>query len=519
MAAQADQLIQRMLDLEPGEDTFGSRDLLDSLYDDGEALPADWAGLVVLDAIDTLIDSASASSSASGNSDAVSGSATLDLLVSIDLLDKLEAKTAAAKAALLAAYNEQRVFRPGFRTAATARSHRRSLSGRHTGAEVSFAMSLAELPSVFTALSRASITVEHAKRIVALHREPHLREAVKDDQDWLVNWASTLTWAEFAHIVDNWAELADKRDPADLDPGADKRGMAWAHGVGGTTLVELVMPHLMFEQFQQILRVEFDRLLDQEWAEARAAREATGGNPDDVTTADLPRSDKMRWHDALMIVIRRGGIDPDLVDPGCSFSVAVTVDLMTLMHAAQAASSKNYLRFSAPSPSSTQATTEDPPMPDTERDRLGSVESYRCETASGVRISPQLALWCALATHIRRVTLDANDRSTSLSSPARLFNQSQRAAMLVRDRHCRGPGCGRRSGRLEADHIQPASREGPTHTANGQMLCSPCHRHKTWLQAMGLLDAVEHLWNPNHHQHPDAPTAQPAGQPNDPRLN
>ncbi len=512
MATTPQKLLQMASDLGPHEDVYGSRALLDSLYDDGGALPSDWAELLVLDAVDQFI------SNATSADDAVP-SEPLDLLASIDFLDELEAKTAAAKAAVLAQYNDRRAYKPAFRTAATARAQRRRMNGRHTGAEVNFAISLAKLPSVFDALARATITVEHAKRIVRLHEKSYLRDAVEADQDWLVKSASSLSWAEFDRMVGNWSELVDPRDPADLDPGADKRELSWAHGVGGTTLVALAMPHLMFEQVQQILQVEFDRLLEEEWAEARAACEAEGGNPDNITSAHLPRTDKMRWHDALMIVVRRGGINPDLVDPGCSISVAVTVDLMTLMWAAQAASSNDYIRFTRPGADADSADDSETARPDAGDERLDAVDSYRCETASGVRISPQLALWCALATHIRRVTADASDRTTSVSSPARLFNDLQRFGMLVRDRHCRGPGCGRRSRKLQADHADPASRAGPTHTANGQMLCPPCHRHKTWLQAMGLLDAVGHLWNPNHAKHPDAANAAPRSQSNDPRLN
>lgn len=499
--------------LQPSEDH--TRELVDSLVDDGEILPSDWADLAVLDALDVITER-SIVRSPETTSD--------EVLQRLDHLDQIEAKVAAAKAAALAEYNDRRAFRPSFRTAATARARRRRISGRHAGAEVNFATAMADLPAVLEALARGSIAVEHAKRIASLYKQSHHRAAVIRDQDWLVEKASRCAWNHFERLVENWSELVDPRDPADLDPAADKRSLKWGKGVGGTTLLEGTMPHLMFEQLLAVLQPAFDQLLEEEWTEARATAEAAGLNPDDVTTAHLPRTDAMRWHDALMIVVRRGGADPNGADPGSAIRVAVTVDATTLMWAAQAASAKGYIRFSRPTPHTTaegetdtevDAEAVEPPAP---RNPTRDADNYRCETASGANISPSLALWCALATHIYRVTIEANERSTSLSTSARLFTQSQRIAMLVRDRHCRGPGCGRRSGRLEADHIDEACRGGPTHTANGQLLCPPCHRHKTWLQAMGLWAEVEHLWNPNHRRHEDQRVvAIRLGQLSDPR--
>lgn len=455
---------------------------MESLADDGRPLPRTWPTEVLSEALDHLI---------ADDTDALS---PLDLLEDLDAIAELESKLLAAKAKRLASYETRRSFRPAFRTASTAVAHRRGISGRAAGASVDTARALRDLPLVFEALAKGHITPDHVSRLVSLHRQPHLRAAVEEDQGWLVEQAVAHAWSTFEHRTSNWAELADPRDPATLDPGADKRRMAWANGVGGTAIVELITTSLLLEQMVMLLQPTFDRLAEQEWADARDAAASMGRDPDLVTVSDLPRTDAMRWHDALAITLRRGAGSTS--DPGSAVTVAVTVDEATLQRAAELERHAAAGALDGPA----GAETHEPAA----ADRCADAIDYRCETAGGVPIPPSLALWCAVVDGLRRVTVNTVDRSASLSHKGRLFNDGQRLAMMVRDRQCRGPGCERRGQRLQGDHIEPASRGGPTHTANGQMLCPACHRHKTWLQAMGLLDAVDHLWNPNAPLHADA---------------
>lgn len=56
------------------------------------------------------------------------------------------------------------------------------------------------------------------------------------------------------------------------------------------------------------------------------------------------------------------------------------------------------------------------------------------------------------------------------------FTQSQRAAILRRDRVCQI--CGLAPATI-ADHIQPVAEGGPDNLSNGQGVCSQCHDVKT----------------------------------------
>lgn len=67
-----------------------------------------------------------------------------------------------------------------------------------------------------------------------------------------------------------------------------------------------------------------------------------------------------------------------------------------------------------------------------------------------------------------------------LSAKARLFRGAKRLGLIVRDRNCQGPGCGTAARYCQGDHIKPYRQGGPTIPSNGEMLCGPCHRWKTW---------------------------------------
>jgi hypothetical protein len=101
--------------------------------------------------------------------------------------------------------------------------------------------------------------------------------------------------------------------------------------------------------------------------------------------------------------------------------------------------------------------------------------SWPVTTMSGAPLS-----WAAL----ERLVCDAGHRLVArlpdgsqldLGRHQRTVNRAQRRALLARDKHCRFPGCHRRS-RLRAHHIVWWSRGGPTDMDNLLMLCPKHHR-------------------------------------------
>lgn len=418
-----------------------------------------------------------------------------DLLAEIDEISLYEAKLAAIKATRLAAYERRRVHRPAFRSAGTALAHRQRRSVRSAGRDFSTAAGLVALPAVLDALGRGALGPDHVQAILRLHRRYELQEFVSRDQDWMVQIAGTDSWPDFITKLEAWAEVVDPTDPHDADPAHDQRRLLMGKGIAGAAFAELFTTTLCLEQIQKVLTPIYDRLEAEEWADARARL------GDAATVADLPRRPSARWHDALMIALRSGGTGHD---PGVRLEVLIVVDLLTLMLAAQQLSDREGIVFHPPR-ADAQVDELHPERADwsAEIHRVEAVDgrhgaSYRCHTEHGHQLAPMFALWCTLASDIRRVTLGLHDDGTATSNAGRLFSRKQRTGMRVRDCHCRGPGCGTSAWRTEADHVRPNAAGGETSTNNGQSLCGPCHRHKTWLQSIGMLDSLGHLWDFHH---------------------
>lgn len=82
-----------------------------------------------------------------------------------------------------------------------------------------------------------------------------LLEALVSDQELLLRWATTETFATFREFFEAWCILNDPRDPALLDQKAfDDRHMIWVEGVDGAVMIEVDITNLAFAQIQASLQ-------------------------------------------------------------------------------------------------------------------------------------------------------------------------------------------------------------------------------------------------------------------------
>ena len=103
----------------------------------------------------------------------------------------------------------------------------------------------------------------------------------------------------------------------------------------------------------------------------------------------------------------------------------------------------------------------------------------RCETIRGTPLDPRRT-WPALITgRLRRQVMKAKSRKMDVGHDVRLFNEAQKQALLVEARgQCATTGCDSPSAWLQADHINPHTKHGPTNLENGQIKCQPCNLRK-----------------------------------------
>jgi hypothetical protein len=96
----------------------------------------------------------------------------------------------------------------------------------------------------------------------------------------------------------------------------------------------------------------------------------------------------------------------------------------------------------------------------------------RCELINGVPLHPHFAAGVAGIARFRRLVFSPEGEILDHGRMTRTFPSQLKQALLVKARgHCQHPGCDAPLGWLEADHLMPWNRAGPTSASNGQVLC------------------------------------------------
>jgi len=77
-----------------------------------------------------------------------------------------------------------------------------------------------------------------------------------------------------------------------------------------------------------------------------------------------------------------------------------------------------------------------------------------------------------------RVITAGRSEILDVGRATRTISPAMWKALVVRDRHCQGPGCDRPPDSCEAHHVIHWARGGPTNLENLQLLCRHHHRHR-----------------------------------------
>ncbi|MFI9384953.1 DUF222 domain-containing protein [Kutzneria sp. NPDC052558] len=84
---------------------------------------------------------------------------------------------------------------------------------------------------------------------------------------------------------------------------------------------------------------------------------------------------------------------------------------------------------------------------------------------------------------ILRVVLGAKSEVLDIGRASRTIPNAIRRALIIRDKGCAFPGCGRKPRQCHAHHVVEWAEGGPTSLDNLVLLCSACHRlihHSDW---------------------------------------
>ena len=77
--------------------------------------------------------------------------------------------------------------------------------------------------------------------------------------------------------------------------------------------------------------------------------------------------------------------------------------------------------------------------------------------------------------NIHRVVTEGRSSILDYGTATRVVSPNLWAALVLRDRHCRHPGCDRPSVWCEAHHVIPVLEDGPTCLSNLVLKCSRHH--------------------------------------------
>ena len=311
------------------------------------------------------------------------------------------------------------------------------------------ARKLRGMPHTVAGFELGEIGLEHVSSLCRANLFALAVEFARDEA-MLVDKAHTLGFDEFTKELRNWRDIVDPE-------GAEKRALSnfeqrRVHASAtfdGMGRLDGWMEPLGFHVFDAELDRQCQRLLEQDWAEARARL------GDAATVNDLGRTPAQRRHDALVAMAEasreHGGVAAE-----SSLGTTIVCDQPTYLVA--------LARILA------RITGEDP-------EKYRYPFQRRCEFADGTPATPEQAVWASIAGWIEVLALDANGHALNFSKTRRFFTGRQRDATRLAFPVCEHSSCSIRSVHCEIDHVIAWIDGGLTDAANAQPLCKG---HNLW---------------------------------------
>jgi hypothetical protein len=307
---------------------------------------------------------------------------------------------------------------------------------------------VAEHPEVAERLADGAVPLAAVDEIARGHANPRCGDQLGSVLGELLNAAAAVEHDDVRMLVDRWITLADP-DGAHRDSEAThERRNAHVGVFAGVGAIAAELGALDGAEATEIFEHFVDAEFRTDW---NAAKHKHG---DAVCKAVLDRTDAQRRADALMAIFRTAAAASCDTRPAGPV-LNVMVDIRTFA---------DHLVHLQMLPA--DFTADWPALLLGER---------RCETSSAVPVTPHDAFQVAMAGHFRRLIVNADGQPIQSSSKQRLFRGPSREVVTTQHPRCTHRGCRARS-RLQADHIDPHSRGGPTALANGGIGCA---RHNT----------------------------------------
>ncbi|GAB19106.1 hypothetical protein GOEFS_075_00270 [Gordonia effusa NBRC 100432] len=333
------------------------------------------------------------------------------------------------------------------------------------------ARTLRLLPGLASTTRDARLSGEHAAAVVTglAHITNRVKDLDSDERAALVSNLIAQAVSGTPNDVTTWArktalELVPESVPASIAEDRELNELSLSTGDDGRTHAELDLDVLAGEKF----RVALDPL--------------TTPVPQPDGSAD-PRSARQRRADAFEQILDtylRGEDRP--YSGGQLPHVAVTIPKGgCAQHYSTDADGEADIAISGREGTSSVATGEKSQAPASTSAQVPSLDF-------GQPISPQTAEIVACDCEFTAMILDAEGVPLDIKKTQRLFPPELRRALIIRDKGCSFPGCGKPPSWCQAHHLRYWSQGGETTIGNGALLCQRHHtiiHHTEWEMRMG----------------------------------
>ena len=296
---------------------------------------------------------------------------------------------------------------------------------------------LLDFPLFAEAFADGVLTHRHVAELRAIDK-PKVHYQLIESQEMLIDAARELDFRDFVNVCAYWLNAADPDGDEPIEQAA-RSGLTYKKHSDGSVSGRFRFDALTGQAFRTLLDQETQRLFRKD------------------TEDGVNRSQGSRQGTALLNLMTRGS-----VKGGNS-------QITPLVHVVLGAALAENLAAQLAG-----ETTEQMAPSFTDMDR-------RCELIDGTPIHPKLAVVAMAAGMLRRTVFSDDGLPIDVASKARSFPVWAKQVLLIMARgRCQIPGCDAPFPWLQADHLQPHSKGGPTELANGQILCDP---HNKWKEA------------------------------------
>lgn len=390
--------------------------------------------------------------------------------------EREQRELSARRAALLAVIEHRGSFRDHGHRSADAFLRATCNTGRGTIArDRKLARLVAAHPKVGDALLAGHMSVDHALEIGRIQANSRIRELLPVVVDVFVDLAEHSTHRELAGQIDEFIRMTDQDGAfADLASAVEGR-TARVTDVGGVLDVtanggDPVETSRIVAVFESFVEGEFRRDVEER-------RRRFG---DDAEQHPLPRTAAQRRFDALAAIFAAAAASPvgrALPEPTVHIVIDDRSAHETLAHAGVVLPGGNQVELDDDG----SIANEDELLTGLADELADDPEAFldrRCETSTGARIHPAVALRALLTGHVRRVVVDSQGVVVDYGTKQRLFTGLAREAAVLLARTCSHPGCEVPARCCEVDHNVEWSEGGSTDQRNANVPCGPHNRFK-----------------------------------------